>query len=108
MKKARKEYYTNFIQETNRDPCKLFKSAKTLFCHETELNFPSYHNNSAQLAEDIGNFFVQKIEVIRADLDCKASSTNSPVIPYSNNSESSVSFNTFHTLSEEDVSKLIN
>jgi len=57
---------------------------------------------------DVGNFFVQKIEVISADLDREASSADSPMTPYLTcNSESTVSFNTFHTLSEDDVLKLI-
>ena len=72
MKKARKKYYTNFIQDNSHDPRKLFRSANTLFSYKPELNFQGYYDNR-QLANDIGDFFVQKIEVSRAKLDAAAS-----------------------------------
>ena len=63
IKRARSDYYTNFIQENCSDSRKLFRSAKTLFDQEVDLNFTGYHDNR-KLANDIGKFFVQKIERI--------------------------------------------
>ena len=68
IKEARSDYYTDFIKENCSDSRKLFKSAKTLFDQELDLNFAGYHDNT-KLANDIGKFFVQKIERIRSELD---------------------------------------
>ena len=71
IKKARSDYYTDFIKENCSDSRKLFKSAKSLFDQEVALNFVGYHDNT-KLANDIGKFFVQKIERIRSELDTTA------------------------------------
>ena len=71
IKKARSDYYTDFIKENCNDSRKLFKSAKSLFDQEVALNFVGYHDNT-KLANDIGKFFVQKIGRIRSELDTTA------------------------------------
>ena len=71
IKKARSDYYTDFIKEHCSDSRKLFKSAKTLFDQEVALNFEGCYDNT-KLANDIGKFFVQKIERIRSELDTAA------------------------------------
>ena len=68
MKKARQEFYTDFIAENSHDTRKLFRSAKTLFNHESELHFQGYSDSNATLANDIGNFFIKKVDVIRTGL----------------------------------------
>lgn len=71
MKSARRDYYTNFIHENSGDQRKLFRSARTLFDTKSELTFQGY-NDSNVLANDIGLYFTQKIERIRAGLDTSA------------------------------------
>ena len=72
MKKARKESYTNFIQDNSHDPQKLCPDQQKHYSVvRSELNFQGYYD-SRQLAKDIGDFFVQKIEVNRAKLDAAA------------------------------------
>ena len=58
------------------DSRKLFKSAKSLFDHEVAQNFVGYHDNT-KLANDIGKFFVQKIERIQSELDTATDSGSS-------------------------------
>ena len=107
MKKARKEYYTNFIQDNSHDPRKLFRSAKTLFSYKPELNFQGYYDNK-QLVNDIGDFFVQKIEVSRTKLDAAASdvSTSDEFNPADFIPLTSC-FASFHLVTEENVRTLI-
>ena len=108
MKKARKEYYTNFIQDNRHNPRKLFRSAKTLFSYKpSKLNFQGYYDNR-QLANATGDFFVQKIEVSRAKLDAAASdvSTSDEFHPADFVPLTSC-FDSFHLVTEEDVRTLI-
>ena len=102
MKCARKDYYTTFIQENSNDHRKLFKSAKTLFDREIGLNFPEY-SDSTVLANDIGDFFVKKIERIRRELDSTISEDpiSEPQTP------PNAQFDLFSTLSEDDVKHII-
>ena len=73
MKSARKDYYTNFIQENSNNQRKLFRSGKTLFDSKSDLAFQGYNDSNA-LADDIDLFFTQKIERIRTELDAAAQS----------------------------------
>ncbi|XP_028394508.1 uncharacterized protein LOC114518705 [Dendronephthya gigantea] len=66
--KARKEFYTNFIQEHEGDQCKLFKATKAMLQPKSDLCFPDYHNNTV-LANDIGSYFHRKVANIRNELD---------------------------------------
>ena len=107
MKKPCKEYYTNFIQDNSHEPRKLFRSAKTLFSYKSELYFQGYYD-SRQLANDIGDFFVQKIEVNRTKLDAATPnvSTSDEFHPADFVSPTSC-FDSFHLVTEEDVRTLI-
>ena len=104
IKRARSDYYTNFIQENCSDSRKLFRSAKPLFDQEVDLNFTGYHDNR-KLANDIGKFFVQKIERIRTELDTAATADPSQSFepPYLNSAQLA----SFTILSQENVKNLI-
>ena len=69
-----------------------------------DLNFTGYHDNR-KLANDIGKFFVQKIERIRTELDTAATADPSQSFepPYLN----SARLASFTILSQEDVKNLI-
>jgi len=68
MNKARREFYTNFIEENSKDQKKLFAASKCLQNRGSADCLPSTIDK-AQFAEDIGKFFVQKIVNIRSRLD---------------------------------------
>ena len=105
MKRARTTYYTDLIQENSDDSRKLFRCAKSLFNQEANLTFPGYNDNT-KLANDIGKFFVQKIERIRTALDTAASNLGPTAIEPLHTSCPSQQAS-FTDRSEEDVKRLI-
>ena len=107
MKKARQEFYTDFIAESSHDTRKLFRSAKTLFNHESELHFQGYSDSNATLANDIGNFFIKKVDVIRTGLDTAAGNIHSADEMFPRNPEIHSLFQDFRTLTDKEVSSLI-
>lgn len=106
MKKARKDYYTDFIQELSTDQRKLFRCAKSLFDQQTDLTFQGY-NDCTVLENDIGNFFVQKINRIRSELDTAATISYPSEQSRSTCTATTASLESFLVLSEDDVSRLI-
>ena len=103
IKRARMDYYSTVIQKNRTDQRKLFRSAKSLFEQEVNLIFQGYHDNRA-LANDIGKFFVQKVERIRDELDSKAASSTPAV---ETPSLCSTLLSSFSLLTEEDIKCLI-
>ena len=69
-----------------------------------DLNFTGYHDDT-KLANDIGKFFVQKIERIRTKLDTATTTDSSPSFepPHSNSAQLA----SFKILSQKDVKSLI-
>ena len=63
MNQARQAFYTNFIDENSTDHKRLFRATKQLLAKKEELSFPNYQDKS-KLANDIGGFFVRKIEFV--------------------------------------------
>ena len=72
MNNARKEFYTNFINENSSDQKKLLNASKRLFNRTRDDGLPP-NLDSVAFASDIGKFFVQKIIKIRRSLDDSAS-----------------------------------
>ena len=68
MNKARRGFYTNFIEENSKDQKKLFAASNRLLNRGSADCLPPTIDK-AQFAEDIGRFFVQKIVNIRSRLD---------------------------------------
>ena len=103
---ARKEFYTDFIAENTADQGKLFRAAKKLLAKEEVPSFPEYVDNSA-LLNDIGQYFIRKINTIRSSIDAaldpsvEASLPDDPVVgPNKQLWE-------FQSLDESQVSELI-
>ena len=67
MELARREYYTNFINDNSSDQRKLFKAVSTLLSGGSEEQYPP-HVDPVCLADDFGKFFVRKINNIRTRL----------------------------------------
>ena len=104
MNRSRKKYYTDFVLEHGSDQRKLFNAAKSLFNQRNDLNFPAY-DDQTMLANDIGEFFVQKVENIRNELDLSASDLHNRV--FDELVALNASFDSFKQLDEEDVKDLI-
>ncbi|CAB3996663.1 RNA-directed DNA polymerase from transposon X-element [Paramuricea clavata] len=104
MNRSRKKFYTDFVLEHSSDQRKLFNAAKSLFHQRNDLNFPAYEDQ-IMLANDIGEFFVQKIENIRSELDLSASDLHNRV--FDESITLNACFDSFEQLSEEDVKNLI-
>ena len=68
MNAAKKDFYTNFIAENSMDQGKLFRAAMKLLAKKEVPSFPGYADKSV-LANDIGKFFICKIESIHPDID---------------------------------------
>lgn len=68
IRNTMRNYYTDFIQENSNDQHKLFRSTKILFDQDTDSTYQKYCD-SAVLANDIRNFFVQKIKRINFALN---------------------------------------
>ena len=103
IKRARIDYYSTVIQKNEADQRKLFRSAKSLFEQEADLTFQGYHDNRT-LANDIGKFFVQKVEHIRNELDT-TNAHSSPAVEKP--SLCSTQLSSFTSLTEEDIKRLI-
>ena len=68
MNQAWQTFYTNFIDENGTGHKRLFKATKQLLARKEELSFPNYQDKS-KLVDDIGGFFVRKINRLRSDID---------------------------------------
>ena len=68
MKIARKDFYSNLIMNNSSDPGKLFAITKNLLGHRSEVPLPPFTSKHV-LANEMGQFFVQKINRIQNKLD---------------------------------------
>ena len=115
--KLEKENYTKFVMN-----CARKKSIQTLFfkmlringnylelrklfspMQKKDLSFPEYDDPNI-LANDIGDFFIQKIDNIRNELD--SSTSNSCNLPIDEPAVSDICFDSFNRLNEKDVTVL--
>ena len=62
---ARSDFYENLTQENNSDQGKLFKISKQLLNQSFDVPFPP-HVSKSMLANDMANFFVEKISNMRS------------------------------------------
>ena len=72
MNGARYEYYTNLIAENSSNQQKLFCTTKLLLCEPSQVLFPK-DVAPDDLANDFGNFFMQKIDKINQLIDMQSS-----------------------------------
>lgn len=68
MNQARQEFYRNFIKENSNDQGRLFKAAKKLLSKRNDVFLPQYRDKVA-LVNDIGGYFVNKIEGLSLDIE---------------------------------------
>ena len=65
---VKQTFYTNFIDENSANHKRLFRATKQLLAKKEEWSFLNYQDKS-KLGDDIGGFFVRKINIIRSDID---------------------------------------
>ena len=70
MNKARRDFYSQFMTETGANQKKLFNAAKKLLGMKDEPLFAE-HLDKTIIANDIGRYFVSKVENIRNEIDTK-------------------------------------
>ena len=104
MNQAKSAFYTEFVHENGNDQGKLFKATKTLLFKKDELSFPNYQDKT-NLVNDIGQFFVNKIDTIHSDIEARI--VNSSSVPDDVVADEASSFGSFHLLSDSEVLKLI-
>ena len=106
MKEARRKFYHNFIQDNSSSQRHLFSTAKKLFNHgDNRAVYPPVDDN-IKLANQLGTFFIQKIETIGSNLDNMAQGL--PALSVDHTLASPPIFCKFSPLTEEKVRKLIN
>ena len=109
MNGARCEYYTNLIAENSSNQRNLFRTTKSLLCEPSEVSFPK-DIAPDDLANDFGNFFMQKIDKINQLIDMQSSAEMSKAGEKGcadSDTYAGVTFANFKTLSQEQVSELI-
>ena len=106
MNAAKKDFYTNFIAENSMDQGKLFRAAKKLLAKKEVPSFPGYTDKSV-VVNDIGKFFIRKLESIRSDIDKAVNSRANMVLPEDSEVGPEKALLAFHPLSEDKVLKLV-
>ena len=106
MNVARRTFYTDFITENSSDQGRFFRAAKKLLTKKEKPCFPDYHDKSV-LANDIGQFFIRKVMVIRSDIDTIDDPYMHDLVPDDLEVGNGKSMNVFRPLTESDVRKLI-
>ena len=73
MNSARRDYFCNLIAENSSNQRKLFRPTNSLLCELSDVSFPD-HIPADDLANNFGNYFVQKIGRINDLLNALQSS----------------------------------
>ena len=73
MNIARLGYFSNLIAENSSNERKLFRTTNSLLFEPTDVPFPD-HIPPDDLVNNVGNYLVQKIELINDSLDALRSS----------------------------------
>ena len=69
LNKAKQLYYSNLIDKRAGETRKLFKVVSSLSEIRGDNPLPPYINELDQLVNDFGEFFCQKVKLIRAGID---------------------------------------
>ena len=106
MSKARREFYSNFIDENSGDQKKLFRASQRLFNRTMDDGLPP-NLDSRTFSNDLGKCFVQKIDTIRTQLDTDQQTDSYPEDDTSSADKTVPPFPNFTMLSVRDVKELI-
>ena len=103
IRKAKKTYYSNLIEENSSDQKSLFRILSSLSSNQQEKTLPD-HTSTKELSEQFSHYFISKITTIRSSLDnTHLTSTNFDFLDTAVLS----SLSTFHTVNHKEVGKVI-
>ena len=68
LKNAKQRYYSDLTEECGDDTRKLFQVVRSLSNKPEENQLPP-HDDPCKLADDFGEFFCRKVDLIRNDID---------------------------------------
>ena len=77
MNKARREFYRSFIDENSGDQKKLFCASQRLFNRKIDDSLP-LNLEIRIFSNDLGEYFIQKIDTIRTQLDAEQQTDSLP------------------------------
>lgn len=106
IEQARRDYYKDFIDENSLDQRRLFNAVNQLLGGTREELYPP-HLSPECLVNDFGQFFVQKIAHIRAELDATEPVVDIHNEPARSNTFTGVPFTEFEAVPQEAVRKLV-
>ena len=108
MNEARRDFYSEFMAENGADQRKLFNAAKKLLGIKNEPLFAE-HLDKTIIANDIGRYFVRKVENIRNEIDTTpiSQSDRDLVPPDKPVVDSNVILHSLWNLSEQGIYDLI-
>ena len=99
--KAKKEYYNTKINDAKNDQKELFKICYGLLHKTKNTSLPTY-SSKKELADQIVSFFMEKIAKIRNEMSPSHPSSNAQIVD-----KNTGKLDSFHEVSEEQISKLI-
>ena len=106
IEQAKRDYYTDFINENSTDQRRLFNAVNRLLGGRSDELYPP-HSSSASLANDFGQFFVRKITSIRAELDASETTADLHAEPVRSTTFTGTPLSKFEALPLQSVRKLI-
>ena len=108
MNKARRDFYSEFMVENGADQGKLINAAKKLLGMKDEPLFAK-HLDETIIANDIGRYFIRKVENICNEIDATpiSQSDRDLVPPDKPVVDTNVILRSFRNLSEQDIYDLI-
>ena len=106
MNEARCKFYHNFLQDNSSSQRHLFLAAKKLLNQGNNRAVYPLVDDKIKLANQLGTFFIQKIEIIGSNLDNMAQGL--PTLPDDHALVSPPPLCKFSLLKEEKICKLIN
>ncbi|KAK2144742.1 hypothetical protein LSH36_734g01020 [Paralvinella palmiformis] len=104
--KAKKEHYSNKIVECGTESKQLFKLAKHLMGHKSEVILPSCPSDR-DLANRFGDFFVNKIIIIRDNISALNNTTNENMVMTADIKFNGQPMRTFTPATQEEIRKII-
>ena len=105
MNEARRKFYSDFIVENNSNQRNVFSATKRLLNQGHEVPFPPT-SDKLVLANEMGSFFVEKIDAIHVKLDILADCLHDSHFDYVKTLPTRT-LDSFIPLTESAVSKLI-
>ena len=106
MNKSHCEFCKSFIGENRFDQRKLFAATKTLLNHTHEVPYLPV-KDKLTFANEMGSYFIEKIDNIQATLDNMAFGLSSLLAPRNSCLRPCSIMDRFSQLSENDVRKMI-